>query len=100
MDARKHGEYKTPGGKLVIVDFTVADRRLQEVMVSGDFFLYPEEALESLSSALEGLDTGLSTDAYAEQVRLRLGPEVSLIGTSPEGIGIAVRRALDGFRRD
>lgn len=100
MDARKHGEYKTPGGKLVIVDFTVADSRLQDVMVSGDFFLYPDEALEALSAALEGLDPRLTADTYAERVRLRLGPEVSLIGTSPEGIGIAVRRALDGYHRD
>ncbi|MGC4107938.1 MAG: biotin--protein ligase [Thermomicrobiales bacterium] len=95
-----HGEYKTPGGKLVVVDFTVEDRHLRDVMVSGDFFLYPEEALASLSSALEGLDTGLPQDDYAERVRLYLGPDASLIGTSPEGIAIAVRRALDGFSRD
>jgi len=95
-----HGEYKTPGGKLVVVDFTVEDRRLRDVMVSGDFFLYPEEALASIAGALEGLDSSLADAEYAEQVRLRLGPEVSLIGTSPEGIAIAVRRALDGFSRD
>lgn len=95
-----HGEYKTPGGKLVVVDFTVEDRRLREVMVSGDFFLYPEEALASIAGALEGLDSSRSEDEYAQQVRLHLGPDVSLIGTSPEGIAIAVRRALDGFSRD
>ncbi|HWK81893.1 MAG TPA: biotin--protein ligase [Thermomicrobiales bacterium] len=95
-----HGEYKTPGGKLVIVDFTVDDHRLREVMVSGDFFLYPEEALATIDAALEGLDSSLSQDEYAERVRLQLGPDVSLIGTSPEGIAIAVRRALDGFTRD
>ena len=95
-----HGEYKTPGGKLVIVDFTVEDHRLREVMVSGDFFLYPEEALATIDAALEGLDSSLSQDEYAERVRLQLGPDVSLIGTSPEGIAIAVRRALDGFTRD
>lgn len=95
-----HGEYKTPGGKLVIVDFTVEDHRLREVMVSGDFFLYPEEALATIDAALDGLDSSLSQDEYAERVRLQLGPDVSLIGTSPEGIAIAVRRALDGFTRD
>ncbi|MGC4192499.1 MAG: biotin--protein ligase [Thermomicrobiales bacterium] len=95
-----HGEYKTPGGKLVIVDFAVDDRRLRNVMVSGDFFLYPDEALASIAGALEGLDSTLSQDDYAERVRLQLGPDVSLIGTSPEGIAIAIRRALDGFTRD
>ncbi|MGN6030798.1 MAG: biotin--protein ligase [Thermomicrobiales bacterium] len=95
-----HGEYKTPGGKLVIVDFTVEDHRLRDVMVSGDFFLYPEEALATIDAALEGMEQSLSQDEYAERIRLQLGPDVSLIGTSPEGIAIAVRRALDGFSRD
>ena len=40
-----HGEYKTPGGKLVRVDFDVRDGGLRDVVVSGDFFLYPDEAL-------------------------------------------------------
>ena len=40
-----HGAYKTPGGKLVQVDFDVRHDRLVNVEVSGDFFLYPEEAL-------------------------------------------------------
>ena len=95
-----HGEYKTPGGKLVVVDFTVEDRHLRDVMVSGDFFLYPGEALESITASLDGLDIGLSQDEYAERIRLHLGPDVSLIGTSPEGIAIAVRRALDGFSQE
>lgn len=95
-----HGEYKTPGGKLVVVDFTVEDQHLLDVMVSGDFFLYPDEALASISGALEGLDTTLTQDEYSERIRLQLGPDASLIGTSPEGIAIAVRRALDGFTRD
>jgi lipoate---protein ligase len=95
-----HGEYKTPGGKLVIVDFTVEDHRLRDVMVSGDFFLYPEEALATIDAALEGMEQSLSQDEYAERIRLQLGPDVSLIGTSPEGIAIAVRRALDGFSRE
>nr|MDQ3045473.1 lipoate--protein ligase family protein [Chloroflexota bacterium] len=49
-----HGEYKTPGGKLVLVDFVVEDARLREVVVSGDFFLYPDEALAEITGALEG----------------------------------------------
>lgn len=95
-----HGEYKTPGGKLVVVDFTVDHQRLRDVMVSGDFFLYPDEALATITGALEGLDTTLSQDDYAQRIRMHLGPDVSLIGTSPEGIAIAIRRALDGFSRD
>ena len=50
-----HGEYKVPGGKLVAVDLDVVDGLLRDVSVSGDFFLDPDEALEVLSAALDGL---------------------------------------------
>lgn len=90
-----HGEYKTPGGKLVVVDFDVADGRLRNVVVSGDFFLYPEEEIDTLNSALEGVDIDLEDDGFSERIRMDLHPDTTLLGTSPEGIAIAIRRALN-----
>ncbi len=89
-----HGEYKTPGGKLIVVDFKVEDGTLSEVMVSGDFFLYPEDALSDLTGALEGVSVELSESEIAEKVRYGLRREAQLLGSSPEGIATAVRRAL------
>ena len=48
------GQYKTPGGKLVAVDFEVVDGLLRHVTVHGDFFLYPDDAFAALAGALEG----------------------------------------------
>ena len=45
---RSRGEFKTPGGKLIAVEFDVVDGELRNVVVTGDFFLYPEEALPIL----------------------------------------------------
>jgi len=89
-----HGEYKTPGGKLVIVDFDVIDGRLRNVVISGDFFLYPEEELATLTNALEGVDADLDDESFAERIRMDLHPDTELLGTSPEAIAAAVRRAL------
>ena len=89
-----HGEYKTPGGKLVAVDLEVAAGRLVDVMVSGDFFLYPEEALADITGVLQGLPADLTESEYAEKVRFALPRDAELLGTSPEAIGAAVRRAL------
>ena len=50
-----HGEYKVPGGKLVVADVEVTDGRLSRVAVSGDFFLEPDDALEVIDRALTGL---------------------------------------------
>lgn len=91
-----HGEYKTPGGKLVAVDLEVDDDELRDVMVSGDFFLYPEEALTAITASLEGLSVELSEAEIAEQVRMAMPREAELLGSSPEAIGAAVRRALAG----
>jgi len=88
------GEYKTPGGKLIAVEFAVADGRLRDVMVTGDFFLYPEEALEDLMACLEGMPVELTEAAIADRVRPALPPGTELLGSSPEAIAIAVQRGL------
>jgi lipoate---protein ligase len=95
-----HGEFKTPGGKLVVVDVEVAEGRLAEVEVSGDFFLYPEEALGDITGALEGMDAGLDSEEIAAEVRAGLRPGAELLGTSPEAIATAVRRALGADAAD
>lgn len=95
-----HGEYKTPGGKLVVVDFDVVEGRLRNVVISGDFFVYPEEEHAVMSNALEGVDADLDDESFAERIRMDLHPDTTVLGTSPEGIATAVRRALnDGEER-
>jgi lipoate-protein ligase A len=90
-----HGEYKTPGGKLVVVDFEVENERLTRVMVSGDFFLYPEEALDAIVAGLEGIPAGLADDDLAQAVAAVVPPEAHLLGFSAEAIAIAVRRGME-----
>lgn len=91
-----HGEYKTPGGKLVVVDCTVQEGRLVEVEVTGDFFLYPEEALDTITRTLTGLPTSLPANEIAARIHATVGNDVTFLGFSPEAIGIAVQRAMSG----
>jgi len=92
----RHGEYKMPGGKLAVVDCAVVDGRLARVQVSGDFFLEPDTALETIRAALEGQPAGSGQAQLAAAVAAALGPEVQLFGISPEAVAVATRRALDG----
>ena len=89
-----HGAYKTPGGKLVAVDFEVRGGRLQHVTLHGDFFLYPEDAITTITQALEGMPADLVESEIAARVRAAVPPETEMLGFSPEAIGIAVQRAL------
>jgi len=89
-----HGEYKTPGGKLVVADFAVEGGALRGVVISGDFFLYPEETLPTITGALEGALSDADTGALAARIVAALPPGVEMLGFSPEAIGRAVRRGL------
>ncbi|WGW13032.1 lipoate--protein ligase family protein [Saxibacter everestensis] len=89
-----HGEYKVPGGKLVVVDLEVRDGRIDDFQLSGDFFLEPEEALDDINRAVRGApaDTDQATLASRIQAALRLDAELN--GFTPDAVAIAVRRAI------
>jgi lipoate-protein ligase A len=89
-----HGEYKMPGGKLVVIDLDVREGRLAHVQLSGDFFLEPDHALQAINRALDGLSVELDDDALAGVVRDALPPDTRMYGISVEAIAVVVRRAL------
>lgn len=91
-----HGEYKVPGGKLVVADLTVMDHRLADVRISGDFFLEPDTALDTINQTLCGLPAASSEAALTAAVEGALDAGVSMYGLSAEAVAVVVRRAVDG----
>jgi lipoate---protein ligase len=103
MSEPLHGEYKVPGGKLVAADLVVAENRLHQVQISGDFFLDPDEALAVIDQSLNGLSADTTVAELSAQVdqglaRARedgtLGLPVTMAGFDSHAIAMAVRRAL------
>lgn len=89
-----HGEYKMPGGKLVAVDLEVTDGVLEDVSVSGDFFMEPEGALTAINDALAELPADTPKAELAAAIERALPADAVLVGISPDSIATAVRRAL------
>ena len=89
-----HGEYKVPGGKLVVADVEVHDGCLSQVSISGDFFLEPDTALTLINQALMGLPSTASQSTLSAAVAAALDDDVMMFGFSAEAVAIAVRRAL------
>jgi len=93
-----HGEYKVPGGKLVVVDVRLDgegdDASLANVVVSGDFFLEPSEAILDINQALVGLPAATSVSALTVAITNAAGPDAVMVGFNAEAVAIAVRRAL------
>lgn len=89
-----HGEYKVPGGKLVVVDLEIEDDRISRFRLAGDFFLEPDSALDDINAAVDGLPVESDATAIAAAVRAALPDGAQLLGFTPEAVGTAVRRAL------
>ena len=94
MHGAYHGEYKVPGGKLVVVDLDAEDGVLRNVRVAGDFFLEPDEAILEIDRALEGASVSTGAAGLAARIDAALPPGTQMFGLTSEGVGIAVRRAL------
>lgn len=89
-----HGEYKVPGGKLVVVDLEVENGRIADFHLAGDFFLEPDDALADIDAAVTGLPVETDAAGIAAAVRGALPEGAQLLGFTPESVGTAVRRAL------
>jgi lipoate-protein ligase A len=89
-----HGEFKVPGGKLVVVDLDVVGGAIANFHLSGDFFLEPDSALEAIDAAVTGLSIDSDAATIASVVRLALPANAILLGFSPESVAVAVRRSL------
>ncbi|MGV9768896.1 lipoate--protein ligase family protein [Microbacterium sp. NPDC003461] len=89
-----HGEFKVPGGKLVVVDLDVVDGRISGFHLAGDFFLEPDDALLDINAAVNGLPDTADVPQIAAAVRGALPEGAQLLGFTPESVGTAVRRAL------
>lgn len=88
-----HGERKVRGGKLVVIDAEVADGRLENVVLSGDFFLEPDEALGWLTAALQGVSVAAGLDDLTRRL-VEARREAVMLGFEPRDIALTVLRAL------
>ncbi|RKW71091.1 lipoyl protein ligase domain-containing protein [Galactobacter caseinivorans] len=89
-----HGEYKVPGGKLVVADLQVSDGAISAARINGDFFLEPDEALDDINAALVGVPAHASHEEFSRTVQDAIRPDAVLFGFDARSVATAVRRAL------
>jgi len=86
---------KVPGGKLVRTTVRY-DEEVESVEITGDFFLYPEDAIDEVEDAFLGApvdedEVGLSE--RAEEALLEA--EAELVGVGPDDVALAVKQAIE-----
>lgn len=73
--------YKVPDGKLLKVRVNVEDGKIEKLVLMGDFFMHPEDALFQLELRLVGLP--LDQEMLTNEIEQFLSDEkVTLIGAS------------------
>ncbi|MGQ9842923.1 MAG: lipoate protein ligase C-terminal domain-containing protein [Spirochaetota bacterium] len=84
-----HVVLKNPGEKLVHIDVEFIGNIIALVHISGDFFIYPEEAINDIEQSLQG------TSANKELLEQRIG-EV-LKNKNTEMVGISATTIAQGI---
>lgn len=81
--------------KLIRVNVDFSDR-IEGIMISGDFFIHPEEALEAIESLLTGLKLTELDHISSRIAGLLAANEIQLVGVTPEIIQDVVKEAVGG----
>jgi lipoate-protein ligase A len=85
-------EYKVVGGKLIKVQLTRRDDKIQRIKIMGDFFLHPEELIEDLEASLTGQQLNESTLANGIKAFMEK-KGAALLGASPEDFAKCIAMA-------
>jgi lipoate-protein ligase A len=94
-DSPLHGEYKVPGGKLVVVDLTIDDDRIASIRIAGDFFVEPDETVHEMERAVLGMRADSDAVALTRALTDAVPAGAQLLGFSPEAVATTIRRAVN-----
>lgn len=86
-----HNTFKVPAGKLIKVqlDFDPALNTIRSVKIMGDFFVYPEEALEKIEQQLSGCV--LAKEALSRTIMECIAKNaIEVYGMTPEYLADAI----------
>jgi lipoate-protein ligase A len=103
MDQKKvigmsgRSEIKVPGGKLIRVDCAVVNGIVASIIITGDFFLHPEDGIQELEKEIMMLRA--EPEILQSHVMSFFQKGYKLVGAQPEDFAKAVVEAAREARR-
>ena len=88
--------YKIPNGKLlkIFLEFDENKKIIKKINITGDFFAYPEEAIETLENEL--INTSINkTNLYEKINEVIVKNKIEFIGLNAEGLTEGILRCLN-----
>lgn len=84
---------KNPGEKLVRIDVEFEENKITYIHISGDFFIYPEEAIQKIEKTL--MELPVDEKQIEETInRLVTIEAIELVGISPETVAQGILEAF------
>ncbi len=91
----KRAELKVAGGKLLRAKLIVEDSVVKDAVITGDFFLHPEEGLELLEAEIRGLTHPVSVDELTACIeKVKGANDLTFIGFSSRELAEVIWSAL------
>lgn len=87
-------EYKVKDGKLIRVQLSEVDQRIDKIKITGDFFLHPETLIEELEETLLGQPLDEITLTSSIEVLLTKR-NATLLGASPADFAKCIMMAVN-----
>lgn len=85
---------KVEGGKLLRVKIK-ADEYINDIQISGDFFLHPEDAIQQIEQNLRSLHRDTTPEEITARINSTLAKENgTFIGLSPEDLAETIVEAF------
>ena len=85
---------KVKEGKVVKVEVD-CDEFINNIKITGDFFIHPEDILDKIEESMIGLERSASIEIITSHIKTRIPDrDVQMIGISPESIALLIREAL------
>ena len=88
---RSQSVYKVPQGKLlkISVEYNKKNNVIKNIWITGDFFAYPEEAIELMETKLR--NTVMEQEQLLEKIRSIITDyQIQFIGVDAEGLTKAI----------
>ncbi|MHA2300570.1 MAG: lipoate protein ligase C-terminal domain-containing protein [Candidatus Thorarchaeota archaeon] len=85
--------HKAPGG-LLRVTVEEVDDKIRDIVISGDFFMYPHDAIADIERALVGAKLG-TEEVLSRIMRVYEKQSLESPGVTPEDFETAIKMALE-----
>ncbi len=87
----QHSVHKTRGGLIRVGVSLDESDRIEDIMITGDFFIYPEESVEALEKVLVGV---VADEGELLRVIKGFYKDLEAPGIGPEDMVKAIKKAL------